>query len=151
MCTELPQEVASFAEDILRNDTGLSVELLSADAIRAGLLLNTRTRENDEDGFSEDNYWGRLQDEMYRFLCTNDPHYKELRNKLTDAKFATSRFVIPAISATIGNMIGLAAGMITPFVALALLTIFKVGTSAWCSAHARPRQAGRGNDSKNAK
>lgn len=99
---------------------------------QAGIVLNFRARDPDVDNMAEEDFWMKLKKELYALLCTADSKYNDLRRKIKDAKDTTEKYIVAAIAAAIGSVLGIAAGILVPFVALLLLGIIQLNTNAWC-------------------
>ncbi len=131
----------AFSDDLLdgigsliKRDADLWNEFEANGAESAGLLLNIRAAPPDELGFSEKDYWGSLKAELREFICTNSEKYSADRERIRAIEPTISKAVIPAIAAAVGSTLGIAAGVATPFVAIALFGATKIGVNTWCRA-----------------
>jgi len=77
------------------------------------------------------NYWTRVKKEIHILICTNDKKYAGLRRRITSRKSQT--YIVFTLSAGIAHYMDVAAGMITPFVATALLGFIEVNIKAYCA------------------
>jgi VIT1/CCC1 family predicted Fe2+/Mn2+ transporter len=77
-------------------------------------------------------YWTRVQNELYCLLCTNDKKYAKVRKAVSSGSHSQTAIVV-AISSAIGAVIGVAATVIMPLVAIALMTILSVARNVYCA------------------
>ena len=78
-----------------------------------------------------DPYFDRLIKEIRKLIC-GDECYKEDREKIIEAN-TSAIFVVGIISASMGDIFGVAPALLTPVVILILNMISKVGINAWCA------------------
>lgn len=136
MSMALPSEIAHSLLAIVDADEQLISEARQKNVNQAGLLLNIRAKPVDEDRFLEKDYWNYFLQELYEFLCTESPRYDRERRQLAKVDKTTSKLVVPAIAVAIGNTLGIAAGILTPFLALVLFAILKLTVNSWCELNA---------------
>ncbi|MBT0810142.1 hypothetical protein KIH41_02455 [Litoribacter ruber] len=74
--------------------------------------------------------------ELALLIC--DSPENELSKKLTSEANVTVLVVVSAASGIIGDKLGFAASMCTPFIVLAFATILKAGLNTFCS-HFKPQ------------
>jgi hypothetical protein len=79
------------------------------------------------------NHWALVKKEIHLLLCTDDKKYAGLRRLVGGKKSQT--YIVSALSAGIADYIGVAAGVITPFVAIALWGFIEVNINAYCAGH----------------
>lgn len=79
-------------------------------------------------------YWGLVKKEMHLLICTKDKKYTALRKKLNDAGRQTKTPVVALVSAALASSLGLAAGVISGLVAIALFAALQIGINAYCAA-----------------
>jgi hypothetical protein len=129
----LSQHFISEATMLLLRDQELQQLASDYGIDYAGKSLNCRV-EPDVDSATELPYWQKLQDEVHELLCETTPKYKEVRERIAQARHATERFGVPAVAVVIGKYLFLEAALITPYVSLLFLSIVTVGVQAWCSS-----------------
>ena len=78
------------------------------------------------------NLWGEIKKEFYLLVCTKDGKYADLRSKL-NKQSGTTTTIVSMTSAAVAAQLGVAAGMITPLVALAFYGILKTTLNGWCN------------------
>nr|WP_136252535.1 hypothetical protein [Ningiella ruwaisensis] len=78
-------------------------------------------------------YWTSVKSEFHLFFCTDDKRYDKLRKQLDEAVTPTSTAIISIISAFIGDMVGVEAGVIVGLIAVCLYGVLKVGKEAYCA------------------
>jgi hypothetical protein len=78
--------------------------------------------------------WEAFKGEWYKFACTKDPKYRELRTKVSSLKGKPATVVISAMSIAISQQLGIGAGILTPFIAIFLHGIVKLGFASVCTA-----------------
>lgn len=76
--------------------------------------------------------WDALVQEYFELVCTNNSKYKELRSKVQTLKGSPATVIVSSIAVGIGAVIGLAAGVLVPFVAIFLHGTLTVGNNAIC-------------------
>ncbi len=77
-------------------------------------------------------YFERVKRELRILICTDDKKYAKLRKTMTSKN--NERAIIAAIAAGVGAVLGLAAAIVMPFVAMAMMFFLQVGKNAYCSA-----------------
>ncbi len=78
-------------------------------------------------------YWQRLKREFTIIVCTDDPKYEDIRQKLTSGGTDAKAVVVAVISAALGAELGFTAGAVAPFCILCLIALAGVGREALCS------------------
>jgi len=79
-------------------------------------------------------YWSYLKREFYILVCTSDKKYADLRRQLAASSGKSQVALISLISAAAASSIGIAAGILTPFCALCVLALLRMGKEAFCNA-----------------
>lgn len=105
-------------------------------------LMRSRTREYkdyDQDNVKQfdevkNSYWDRVKKEIRLLICTKDKKYSELRKRLSDAGKHSKAPVVGMISATLASSMGVAVGVISGLVAVAIFAILQIGINAYCAA-----------------
>lgn len=138
MSVELSSRLESELEQVVKTDVEIWSTLNSSEFNAAGQLLNKRAAEEaeDEDAYFEADYWQRLLHELFDLLCTDSTRYEAERERLKHAEDATTKFLVPSIAAAVANAVGLASGLLIPFVALVLFGVIKISKNAWCDLKA---------------
>ncbi len=77
-------------------------------------------------------YWEAVQREVYDFLCTEEAKYDDLRTQVREHGVLATGAFVGSLSAAIAGIIGVAAGVVTTFVLLALIAMIRIGKEAWC-------------------
>lgn len=80
--------------------------------------------------------WQKAKEQLYLFICTDDPKYKGLRKQASDAGAVAKELGIPMTAAAIAGTAGLDVALATPFVALAIIGVLQIGKNSWCAAFA---------------
>lgn len=70
--------------------------------------------------------------EMQVFLCTGDKRYKALWKQIEELKKKSTTAIVGIIAAYLGASIGVAATLLSGFVAVCLYAVVKVGKEACC-------------------
>ena len=91
--------------------------------------LNISSRNSS----SDNKVWRAVKKEFNLFLCTNDPKYTELRDKLEKSRKATSSTIVSIIAAAITPILGFEIGALVGLVSVCLYGVIKVGKEAYCS------------------
>jgi hypothetical protein len=133
MDQDLTALLLAEAEAILASDPSLQKMAHEVSIEAAGNTLGRRVEPSVENVTGTTPAWDRLKVELYSFFCTRDAKYAPLRKQLADAKKSTQNYAVPALAATLGKLLGIAVGVLTPFVALAVAGIIEVGVNAWCA------------------
>jgi hypothetical protein len=133
MSLEIDQSLQDEARNVLRADPELLSRANEISIEAAGGLLASRA-EPDVENLGASVLWRNFKKELRVLLCTDDREYAEVRKKIKDASKVTNTVIIPTIAAEVGHKIGVAAGVLTPFVALALLSIARIAKQMWCKA-----------------
>jgi hypothetical protein len=90
-----------------------------------------------EDPRPEKRYWEFVKTEMQTFLCTDDKRYKSLWKQIEELKKRSTTAIVGVIAAYLGASIGVAATLLSGFVAVCLYAVIKVGKEAYCNYVAR--------------
>lgn len=131
MCGFLPDALIQEAAKIAQEDPELLSIAQELGLEDLGAALSKRA-ETDVDNVADVTYWKNLKREFFTLLCTDDEKYADLRRQIQELEGPTKVVIIPAIAAAIGAILGIAAGILTPFVALLFLGAAKLGAQAWC-------------------
>lgn len=78
-------------------------------------------------------YWAMVKDEIRLLVCTRDKKYTVLRKQIREAIKHSQAPVVAMISATLASSMGVAVGVISGLVAVAIFAIVKIGTNAYCA------------------
>lgn len=79
-------------------------------------------------------YWLRLKREFHLLVCTDDPKYKDTRDKLDSSGGEAKTIVIATVSAAMADSLGFVAGAVTPFCVLCLIALLRLGKESFCSS-----------------
>jgi hypothetical protein len=79
--------------------------------------------------------------EVHCLFCTGDARYNELRKRFSQLKGQPAAVIVSIISAGIASTLGIAAGVLAPFVAIILHGIITVGLNSICKASTAGRVA----------
>ena len=79
--------------------------------------------------------WTEIKKEFYLLVCTKDRKYAALRSQLDKKSRPTTTTIVSMTSAAVAAQLGVAAGMVTPLVALAFYAILKMSMNSWCNIH----------------
>jgi hypothetical protein len=133
---EMSADLLDAAEAIIESDDELRnlAENVSIEA--AGSRLSLRAEPNVRNLSGASPIWAQLKREVFLLLCTKDRKYQDLRRRLRAADSVTRHSIIPTVASAIAVTIHVGAGLITPFLALALLGAAQLGVSAWCATSA---------------
>lgn len=77
-------------------------------------------------------YWKDLKKEFKTFICTKDKRYASLRRDLERFSRRSQTAIVSMIAAAMATYVGVAAGILTPFCALCILALMKIGKEAFC-------------------
>lgn len=80
----------------------------------------------------DSSYPEKFRKELAKFICGH-PDYDNLRDSIKSEGGTINKFMIPVISAAIGDQIGLTQGLLVPVVAIALSAIGKISINAYCA------------------
>jgi len=86
-------------------------------------------KEFDE---NKSKYWDYVKKEIRILVCTDNNKYAKLRNKLDKLASKGDTAFVATISSVIAGSLGVAAGFVSGFVAIALYGIIKVSINAYC-------------------
>lgn len=78
-------------------------------------------------------FWERFKREFHKFICTNDEKYSEVKKELSQHSHKGQLVVVSSIASAIASVLGVAAGVLVPLVALCLLAVLKIGKEAYCA------------------
>lgn len=78
-------------------------------------------------------YYDKLVKEIKKLIC-GDEKYQEYREKTLEHASTSALVAVTFISATMGDIFGVAPALLTPVVILILKAVSKVGINAWCEA-----------------
>lgn len=81
--------------------------------------------------------WYKLLEEFRLLLCTRDPKYKTLRQRLRRSAGQSGTLVVAMVSAVLATYLGIAAGAVVPLCAVCLLGLARVGKEAFCKELSR--------------
>jgi hypothetical protein len=99
-------------------------------------LWLSRTGSDQTLGFGTQNtatnYLKSVRKEFRKLLC-GDPSYDELRAKIDELWQQGKTFVVGTIAVAIASVLNVAAGVLTPVVALLLSVAARVSVAAWCN------------------
>lgn len=77
-------------------------------------------------------YWTYVKEELYRFLCENDPAYNKLWERLGKLENKTTGAIVVVISGYIGEKAGVEGSILAGFVAVCLYGAAKISKEAFC-------------------
>jgi hypothetical protein len=77
--------------------------------------------------------WDRLKEEFRLLMCGGSPKYDDLRKKLDGLSNQSTTAFVALISGSLGSVIGVAATVVAPLVALLLLATIRVSLSTYCA------------------
>jgi hypothetical protein len=78
--------------------------------------------------------WRSFKSEWYQLACTDDPRYDVLRAKVKDLRGTPATVVVSTIAAGLAATLGVAAGVLMPFIAVLLHGAVTVGNRVMCRA-----------------
>ena len=113
--------------------------LIPADAFYEWKKLDAKTKQpyaitmKDRSLFGFAGLWQHVKREVYALMCTEDKRYAKLRRDVLSYARKGKTPMISAFAAVIGGTLNIAAGLIAPFVALALLAALKIGKEVYCA------------------
>ena len=76
--------------------------------------------------------WQQVNVEFRKLVCTEDAKYKVLRKKLRTSGQGATLLIVATIAAKMSVVLGVAAGLIAKFCALALLVLYSLGKEVFC-------------------
>lgn len=79
-------------------------------------------------------YWQNLKNEFRLLVCTNDKKYSSLRKELGLENQRSQTVIVSMIAVALAHSVGVAAGTLTPFCALCLLALGRMGKEALCKS-----------------
>lgn len=82
---------------------------------------------------AKNKYWQAVKNEIRLLICTKDKKYSELRKQLHDAAKHTKAPIVAMISATLAGSMGVAVGIISGLVAVAIFAIVQIGVNVYCA------------------
>jgi len=71
-------------------------------------------------------------DKLHLLICTTDRKYANLRRKMAELNGKPAALIVSTLSAALAATLGIAAGILTPFVAIALHGIMVLGINTVC-------------------
>lgn len=77
--------------------------------------------------------WPNIRREFHLLFCTEDPKYAEVREELRASGARAQTIVLAVVTAAVASSLGIAAAAITPFCALSLLALVRLGKEALCA------------------
>lgn len=80
-------------------------------------------------------YWEQVKKEVLLLICTDDPKYREIRKKLNAQSDKGTGVLVTTVSAAFGSALGVEAGIISGFCALALHSVLKIGIESYCACN----------------
>jgi hypothetical protein len=86
--------------------------------------------------------WQAFKAEWRELACTNSSKYRGLRAQVKSLRGQPATIVVSSISAGIAATLGIAAGILVPFVAILLHGILTVGNNVICRALGPSEPAG---------
>ena len=95
-------------------------------------MMSERSDEEIESRLPK-KYWEQVKAEVFSLVCSKSEKYGELRDKLKAVEDKGTETIVAVIAAYIGNLIGVGAGVLSGFVALALYSVIKIGKEAYCA------------------
>ncbi len=78
--------------------------------------------------------FARLLREAHTLLCTDDPAYAQIRDKLNATQGTSAAAVLSVVSGAVGAKLGFAAALTVPFLAAILAAVSKITVKAWCAS-----------------
>lgn len=78
-------------------------------------------------------YWAEVKKEIYLLICAKDRKYSAIRTHFKKKSNASTTAIVGMLSATVATQLGVAAGIVTPLVALLLYGLLRVGVNSWCN------------------
>ncbi len=98
------------------------------------MIVNAYRLARIEDNRPPRKWWNEVKREFEVFVCTNDPKYDELREKIKDKSSATTTMLLGLVSAAIGKYCdSVEMGAVTAFCAVCLFAFAKIGKEAYCN------------------
>jgi len=85
------------------------------------------------DGRPPKSYWEHVKKEIYQLVCSSDKKYEALRKQLKAAKEKGTKSIVIIIASYFGAQLGVEAGAIAGFCAIAINSIVKLGKETYCS------------------
>lgn len=78
-------------------------------------------------------YWDQVKHEIFTLVCTDDKKYSDLRASLEKVGNKGTNVIVATISASVGSAMGVGAGVISGFCAVALYFVIKIGKESYCA------------------
>lgn len=85
-----------------------------------------------DDPRPNEKYWHFVKQEFFEFLCLSSPKYEGLWERIGKVESKGTTAVVATLSAYFGDTIGVAAGILSGFVAVCLYAVAKLGKEAVC-------------------
>jgi hypothetical protein len=76
--------------------------------------------------------WNAIKEEWFQLACTDNEKYKDLRIEIQELKGGPATIIISSIAVALATTLGIAAGVLTPFVAIFLHGIILLGNNTMC-------------------
>lgn len=130
------------AKRVLAEDSELQALAASEDIDTTGITLVYRIHPDTDFAHPDASYWRRLKREFCLFAASDDPKYKDLRERIRETSTGGT-LVLSAVSAAVGAHIGVEAAIVMPFVALLVIGSSGIGMNAFCSEHAIRPEGGQ--------
>lgn len=106
------------------------IALLIAGEVANVELKNQRLGQNDPG--HPYTYWSYVRTEIFKFVCTDDPKYAQLKTDVEKKGAQATTLILSVLSAAFANQLGTTSGVLVPFCALCLYGSLKVGKAAYC-------------------
>ena len=91
-----------------------------------------RTPPTGPDPRPDRKYWEYVKSEIRTFLCADDKKYKPLWKELESLGKQSTTVVVGVVATFLSQSLGVAATLLTGFVAVCLYTALKLGKEAYC-------------------
>lgn len=92
----------------------------------------SKIKLSEDDPRPKKKYWYFVKNEMFRFLCENNPKYKELWIRIGKLENKSTSAIVLVISGYIGEKSGVEGIILAGFVAVCLYGAAKVSKEALC-------------------
>lgn len=109
---------------------------LSRGAERRRRLTAKAGAEAEKEATLTERSWEQLKRQFYLFICTDDPAYAGLREKLSTSAAGFTVVAVGMISQAFGDRLGLLSGPLVSLVALLLYTTTRLGKGTFCAMFA---------------
>ena len=126
LLSQLPAHLSrQLAELDSQNVSWDEIGLLLAAAPAAGIALKGGARWSG-------NLWTAVKSELHSFLCTKSPDYADLRRQWKGHREKGSALAIASLSGVIGAKLGIASGVVAPFVIWMLVVALRITKQSLC-------------------